>query len=623
MLIQLENVTFGYTDVPVLRGVDFTLNENERVGFIGGNGEGKTTLIKLALRQLTPDEGNVFIKSGARIGYLEQSGGFESDLSVYGAMEEVFAQDRELIAALRETEKHMATSDGDELRALSSRCDSLNARIAARDSYNYEVRIRTVLNGMGFEKVYNQTVSTMSGGEKTRLKLCRLLLEEPDLLILDEPTNHLDVKTLFWLEDYLTAYKGSLFIVSHDRYFLDRLTARTLELERGEVFSYKGNYSKYKVLKAERVLRMEREYEKQQEEIAHLQDYVDRNLVRATTAKSAQSRVKQLERMERLEKPLPPPKPPRFRFTYAEPPYERVLHAERFDLRAGDKLLLKDAEFTLMRGEKCALTGDNGTGKSTLLKFFLSKAPQIKLAKFVKIAYYDQENADLDPDENVLSAFWGKNSLLSQTDARKILAQSGLDADDVQKQVKELSGGLRAKLELALLQAKHGNVLLLDEPTNHLDLPAREALEEALKEFDGTILFVSHDRRFIEAVAGKIALIEDGKLSVFEGGYAQFLEQKKPAERQAKQEKPAKAAEAEKPQSGYRTKEERAREARQRNRIREIETRLAEVEAETENLGGDMAACASDYKKVAELTERLNALHAEEDALYAEYETLI
>lgn len=622
MLIQLDNVTFGYDGVPVLRNVRFALNENERVGFIGGNGEGKTTLIKLALGQLSPDDGSVFVKNSARIGYLEQSGGFESALTVYEAMKEVFAQDIELIEALRETERRMAGADEKELHALSSKCDSLNARIAARDSYNFDVRIRTVLNGMGFDKVYEQKISTMSGGEKTRLKLCKLLLEEPDLLILDEPTNHLDVKTLFWLEDYLSAYKGSLFIVSHDRYFLDRLTSRTLELERGEVTAYKGNYSKYKVLKAERVLNMQREYEKQQEEIAHLQDYVDRNLVRATTAKSAQSRVKQLQKMERLEKPLPPPKPPRFCFSYSEQPYERVLAAEGFDLKAEDKVLLHNASFTLLRGEKCALTGDNGTGKSTLLKFFLSRNPQVKLGKFVKIAYYDQENADLDPEENVLSAFWGKNSLLSQTDARKILAQSGLGADDVQKKVKELSGGLRAKLELSLLQAKRGNVLFLDEPTNHLDLPAREALEEALTAFDGTLLFVSHDRRFIEAVATKIALIENRSLSVFDGNYPQFLEQRKLAEKQTAP--PARKAEAEKGQNGgFRSKEERAREAQKRNRTKEIETRLADVERKTEELNALIAENAADYKKVAELNGQLNALRAEEDLLYAEYETLI
>ncbi|MDE5896288.1 MAG: ATP-binding cassette domain-containing protein, partial [Clostridia bacterium] len=480
------------------------VQENDRIGFIGGNGEGKTTILKLLLGALTPDEGEVFRKNGARIGYLEQSGGFEGDCTVYEAMREVFREDEELIAALRETERKMAAADETELRVLSARCENLNKRIAARDSYNFEVRIRTVLGGMGFLNDCEQRVNTMSGGEKTRLKLCRLLLEEPDLLILDEPTNHLDFKTLFWLEDYLSSYRGALLVVSHDRYFLDRLTSRTLELERGTVYSYRGNYTKYKVLKQERLLSETREYEKQREEIARLQDYVARNIVRATTAKSAQSRVKQLDKMDVLEKPLPPPQPPRFSFTYEERPYERVLQAERFDLAAGGKTLLKGAEFTLMRGEKCALLGDNGTGKSTLLKYFLSNNPAVRFGRFVKIAYYDQENADLDPEERVLEAFWGKHALLSQTDARKLLAQAGLDAEDVEKKVKELSGGLKAKLELALLEARRGNVLMLDEPTNHLDLPARESLEDALKAFDGTILFVSHDRRFVEAIANRI-----------------------------------------------------------------------------------------------------------------------
>ena len=253
----------------------------------------------------------------------------------------------------------MAHADEETMRVLSARAESINKQIAARDSYRYDVRVRTVLNGMGFQNTYEQIISTMSGGEKTRLKLCRLLLEEPDLLILDEPTNHLDLKTLFWLEEYLSNFKGSLLVVSHDRYFLDKLTSRTLELERGKLSSYKGNYSKYKLLKAEKVALQLKEYEKQQEEIAHLQDYVDRNLVRATTAKSAQSRVKQLEKMERLEKPVPPPAPPRFSFTYAEKPYERVLTCEKFDLKAQEKVLIKNASFQLLRGQKCALTWDN------------------------------------------------------------------------------------------------------------------------------------------------------------------------------------------------------------------------------------------------------------------------
>ncbi len=616
MLISFENVTFGYLGVPTLQDVTFAVHENERIGVLGGNGEGKTTLLRLMLGELIPDEGRIFRKNGLRIGYLPQDGGFESDLSVYGAMKEVFTEDEQLISRLRAAEEQLAR--GTELSALSSQIESLHKRIAARDSYHVDVRIKTVLNGMGFEEVYDRPVSTMSGGEKTRLKLCRLLLEDPELLILDEPTNHLDLKTLFWLEEYLTSLKGALLVVSHDRYFLDKLTARTLEIERSRVTSYKGNYSKYRVLKEERYKEQLRAWEKQQEEIAHLQDYVDKNLVRATTAKSALSRVNKLDRIERIEKPVPPPAPPRFRFGYDVKPYENAVLAPRFDLYAETKLLLKDASFALTRGEKCALMGDNGTGKSTLLKFLLHEGAGVAHGKYVRIAYYDQENADLDPEAQALEAFREKNGLLPQTEARKILARAGLDAEDVGKKVKELSGGLRAKLSLAMLEARRGNVLFLDEPTNHLDLPAREALEEALKEFDGTLLFVSHDRRFIEALADRIVLIEDGALHDYRGGYAQFLEETRRASAPPPEKKEPAAQ-----TSSYRSKEDRAREARQKARVKEIETRLEALEEEENALNESLAAYASDYKKVREITDRLEAIRSESDALYAEYETLI
>ena len=619
MLIEVKNVDFSYAGTPVLTDVSFILHENERVGFLGGNGEGKTTLLKLALGIFTPDAGTITRKNGVRIGYLEQSGGFESNLTVYGAMEEVFEEDKRLLERLRETESAIASADTDEFRILSAKVESLNKQIAARDSYHFEVRIKTVLGGMGFDGMHEQIVSTMSGGEKTRLKLCKLLLEEPELLILDEPTNHLDVKTLFWLEDYLSTYKGALLIVSHDRYFLDRLTTRTLELERSRLTSYKGNYSKYRILKEERFKELLRAWEKQQEEIGKLQDYVDRNIVRATTAKSALSRVNKLERMELIEKPLPPPAPPRFHFTYEERPYERVISVPSFQLSVGGKTLISQSSFELLRGHRCALVGENGTGKSSFLKFLLSNRPEIALGKFVRIAYYDQENADLDPEERVLEAFWGKNGRLSHTDARETLARAGLDAEDVEKKVKELSGGLRAKLELALLEARHGNVLLLDEPTNHLDLPAREALEDALKNFDGTLLFVSHDRRFIETLATRIVSIEDGKLVAFDGTYPEYLEARKKANMPA----PSAAPKEVKENAGYRSREERAREAQARNRTREIERRLEELEAEEESLNLALMEHAADYVKVRDITDRLDTVHAEIERLYAEYETLI
>ncbi len=614
MLVEFKNVTFGY-DVPLLRNVSFALHENERVGLLGGNGEGKTTILKLLAGELSPDDGTVTRKNGMRLGYLEQTGGFTSDSTVYGAMKEVLSEDERLLTALKEASEALSTAEGAAYSALSARIESLQRAIAARDSYHFEVRIKTVLGGMGFEHMLTQKVDTMSGGERTKLKLCRLLLEQPDLLVLDEPTNHLDIKTLFWLEEFLSSSKSALLIVSHDRYFLDKLTSRTLELDRGRLASYKGSYSKYKVLREERFKEEMRAYERQQEEIAKLQNYVDRNLVRATTAKSALSRVNRLERMDVLEKPLPPLPQPKFRFETEEKPYEKVLAAERFDLGAGGKLLLENASFCLMRGERAALVGSNGTGKSTLLKFFLSGDRKVTLGRMAKPAFYDQENADLDPEARVLDAMW-ERCTLSQTDVRKTLAQAGLGAEDIEKKVKELSGGMRAKLSLAILETQRANLLILDEPTNHLDLPAREALEDALKAFEGTLLFVSHDRRFIESLATVIFYIEGKSLNRFEGSYAEFLASRSAQPLPRPTESPKKT-------EGYRSKEERAKEAQARNRTREIEARLEAIEDEEKALNEELISCASDYKKVQTISEKLGRIRAESDVLYAEYETLI
>ncbi len=612
MLIEVKNLTFSYTGVPILKNASFALHEGERVGLIGGNGEGKSTLLKLLVGELTPEAGSVTRRSSLSLGYLEQGADFSSEETAYAVLEKVFEEDKRLLASLAETQSAMAGAGEQEMRVLAARAESLAKRVVARDSYNFGVKIKTVLNGMGFEGMYGQVVSTMSGGEKTRLKLCRLLLEEPELLVLDEPTNHLDLKTLFWLEDYLISYKGALLAVSHDRYFLDRLTSRTVEVERGKVTSYKGSYSKYRVLKEEKFKEETRAYERQQEEIRKLQTYVDKNIVRATTASSALSRANKLERMELLERPLPPPPPPRFRFTYDERPYETVVKTSPFTLTAGGKVLLEKETFTLMRGKRCAIVGDNGTGKSTLLRFLLSGAPEVSLGRFVRVAYYDQENADLPKEERTLDAFWGRFPRLTQTEARSLLARAGLNAEDVQKRVGELSGGLRAKLGLAALEGRHGNFLVLDEPTNHLDLPARESLEEALKAFDGTLLFVSHDRRFIETLADTVCALENGKLVWFEGKYGDYLN--------ARRAQPAavKAKKAEAPR-----KEERAREAQRRNRISEIERKLAALEGEAEALEKELAEKAGNYLEVRRISARQEEVREEIDALYEEYGELI
>lgn len=625
MLISAENLSFGYAGNPLLENICFTLSEGDRVGLIGPNGEGKTTLLRLILSELEPESGKLFKKNGIRIGYLAQNGGYDSENTVFEEMRAVFSEDIRALESLGRLEEEISrTAEGtEEYRALSSRYEALNRRVAARDSYHYEVHIRTVLNGMGFSEFFDRRISTMSGGEKTRLKLCRLLLEEPELLILDEPTNHLDLKTLFWLEEYLDGFKGAILTVSHDRYFLDRTVRSVYELENRELCVFKGNYTKYKQLKAEKTARQQKEYEKQQEEIAHLQDYVDRNLVRATTAKSALSRVKKLEKMELVEKPKLPPSPPRFSFPYAEKPYEQVLEVSGLNLYAGDKPLLKNASFTLRRGEKCAVVGDNGTGKSTLVKEIVrGKNPAVKTGRFVKIAHYDQENANLNPENTVLEELWGRHVTWDQTRVRNILARAKLDAGDMDKKVRMLSGGERAKLALAVFECEGGNFLVLDEPTNHLDLPARESLEDALGQFDGTLLFVSHDRYFIRALAGKILELKDGAASLFAGGYDEYTASKA-AQKEA--EVSPKDAAPKPRETGYRTKEERAAETKKRLRIKEIETEISALEGEENEINGQLALpeVAGNYALLKEKCERLEEIKRRVDALYAEYDTLL
>ena len=630
MLIACENVRFGYDDKIILDDVCFTLSEGERVGLIGPNGEGKTTLIRLLAGALEPDAGKIVKKSGLRIGWLEQNGGLESDKTVYAEMQSVFApvykamdEQRGIGARLAQVEEGSR-----EAQALAARYEQLEKQIAAADGYNAEVRIRTVLGGMGFADRLEQRICTMSGGEKTRLKLCRLLLEQPEILFLDEPTNHLDVSTMYWLEEYLKSYRGAIFTVSHDRFFLDAAVGKILELENCRVRAFRGNYSKYKILKAELYEHELKEYEKQQEEIAALQDYVARNIVRATTAKSAQSRVKKLESMERLEKPLPPPKPPKFAFAADECSEERTLSVEGLTLTAGGRTLLQNANFSLRRGEKAAVVGENGAGKSTLIRAIVQgNDPAVRVGRFTKIGYYDQENADIDPAETVLGALWHRHTYMSQTQARSMLAQAKLCEDDIEKPVSSLSGGERAKLALVLLEAQRANLLILDEPTNHLDLQARESLEAALRAFEGTLLFVSHDRYFIQNIAGRIIELAGGELTCYPCDYEAYTAQKRAADQAAEAQAKAEKQEARAAQkdASHRTKAERAQEAKRKQQAKQTEERIAALEEEekalTEAIG--TPAVAADYKLLAEKCARLDEVHAALDALYAEYEKLI
>lgn len=620
MLISVDNVTFDYGGNLIFKDVSFSINEGDRIALIGANGEGKTTLIKVILSQLEPSDGEVFKKSGIKIGYLEQNGGFESGNTVYGEMKLVFREEFSAVEKLNSLSKELSEADyqSKEYEILSAKLESLNKYISANDCFNAEVKIKTVLNGLGFADMYERVIDGLSGGEKTRLKLAKLLLEQPELLILDEPTNHLDIASLFWLEEYLQTFKGAIFVVSHDRYFLDRIVSSVVELENKSVLLFKGNYSKYKVLKCAYVERRQKEYEAQVEEIKKLQDYVARNIVRATTAKSAQSRVNRLEKMEVLEKPYLPPKPPVFGFEYDEKPYENVLEIKNFNLERGGKRLISNGNLSLKRGKKLALTGANGTGKSSLLKEIVSGNSEISLGRFVKIAYYDQEFATLGGENTVLEEVWGRRTGLTQTEVRAALARSGLFAEDIDKKVKMLSGGEKAKLALCVLELERGNLLILDEPTNHLDLPAREALETALINFDGTLIFVSHDRYFISAVATAVAEISNCSINYFDGGYKEYTE----FINNNKDEPVKKSSEKDK---GYRSKKERAEAENRKAEIKRIEEEISKAEEEEALINKQLQdpVILADYKKVLSLSEKLTGIKLQLDGLYKEYELML
>lgn len=630
MLINLNDVSFGYDDRLIFSSVNLSLNEGERVGLIGANGEGKTTLIKLILGELDAVSGEITIKNGIKTGYLEQNGGYESGATVYAEMRAVYAEQLKKIEQLNELSANIADCEyaSDEYKVLSAKIESLNKYLSAHDCYNVDVKIKTVLNGMGFEGKYDQVINTMSGGEKTRLKLSRLLLEEPDLLILDEPTNHLDINTLFWLEEYLQAFKGAILVVSHDRYFLDKIITKTFEIENKSVAYFNGNYSKYKILKEQKNALALKEYEKYVEETKKLEDYVARNIVRATTAKSALSRVKKLEKMEEKQKPYLPPAPPRFKFGFDADPYERVMTVKDCKLSVDGKELVKKGDLQILRGQKVALVGENGSGKSTLLKGIVNgTACGVELGRLVHVAYYDQENANLTAENTVLEEMWERHVAFTQTEVRSALARCGLFAEDMDKKVKSLSGGERAKLALCVFESERGNFLILDEPTNHLDLPARESLESAIKQFQGTVLFVSHDRYFISAIADKIVEIENKELVYYDGNYDFYNAEKH--RRKEELELKAKNIEMERyindKNASFRSRKERALEAERKNRIKAIESQISALELEEDEVNLSLAdgKIASDYTKLSPLLQRLEQIKLEQEKLYSEYEELI
>lgn len=625
MLLNVEHLYKYFNGQALLKDINFTVEDREAVGLIGINGCGKSTLLNIITGSegfdKTPEGlGSVNIAGKASIGFLRQNSGLNSELTIGEEMKNAFAPLLETLDKMKVLEKKMA--DGGNIDSISHEYAELSSYFEARDGYRIDVKIKQVLNGMGFGSTpTDRVISTLSGGEKTRLALAKLLLEEPNLLILDEPTNHLDFETLMWLEDYLKGYKGAIIIVSHDRYFLNKVCTRICEIEQGRLTSYRGDYSSYLVQKKMNSERQLKEYEAQQKEIAKLEDYVAKNLVRASTSKMAKSRQHMLDRIERIDKPLMYSKPPKIKLEYDIEPTKDIVRVVDCPLVVGEgadkKELIKSLTMNVRRGEHVAIIGANGIGKTSILKLIQGIIPHeggnISWGGNVKISYFEQEHAILDPHKTVLEEIMDRYPRLSEQQARSVLGAVLLTGENVFKPISVLSGGERAKLCFAIMALNRGNVLVLDEPTNHLDLSTKEVLEDALAEFGGTIILVSHDRYLLNKVASRIIEIKHDEANSYEGNFDAYSEAVNAA-RQLKMQSEAEIKRAEEEKAykenkarQYRSKEQRAADAQKRNRIRELEKEIEDTEVlifELENAISD-PEIASDYSKMSEKCKEL------------------
>ena len=633
MIISLENVFKYYGADCILRNVCASINDKDRIGLVGANGEGKTTLLNVLTGELDYEEGTVSLTNGKVIGYLHQNSGLSNGRTIQQEMEAVFADLLALGEEVDALQRQMAQvhDDPTEYEKVSAEYQKKLARFEAADGYQVQVKINTVLGGMGFAS-YDRNIITdnLSGGEKTRLATARLLLLEPDLLILDEPTNHLDFKTLSWLEDYLSSYKGALLVVSHDRYFLNRLVDHIWELERTVLTTYRGNYSSYVVQKKERVERQLKEYEMQQEQIKSMEEYVAKNIARASTSKSAKSRLAALERMDRIEKPVIWEKKAAFRFEYDEPPVKDVFHRENMSIAVGEgegrKVLCRGMRLDVMRGEKIAIIGPNGVGKSSLLKAIQELIPleegHFEWGQKVKTTYYEQENRQLHPEKTAINEIWDRFPNLYEVQVRSILGQVLLSGDDVYKLVGSLSGGERAKVAFAVMMLERGNVLILDEPTNHLDIGSKEMLEDALEAFDGTIIMVSHDRYLLNRIPNRIIEMTANRYEIYNGRYDYYVEHKvepQPVKEQVSEEKKQAS------QKFYRTKADRARQAAAKKRIAFLEKTIESNEQLIEQLTEQMSdpQIAADYQKVEEICGQIEQLKNQNESFGEEWLELL
>ncbi|EKZ0327541.1 ABC-F family ATP-binding cassette domain-containing protein [Listeria monocytogenes] len=642
ILLQVQQISKFFGAEVILDNIKLEVKTGDRIALVGRNGAGKSTLLKIIAGKMSYDGGTISKPKSVEIGYLAQNTGLESSKTIWDEMLSVFDSLRKMEADLRKMELRLGEpelyNDPEKYQALMTDYDTLQHTFKESGGYTYEAEIRSVLNGLRFyPEDYEVEIASLSGGQKTRLALAKLLLAKQDILVLDEPTNHLDIETLAWLETYLQNYHGSLLIVSHDRYFLDKVVNQVYEISRTKIDHYKGNYSSFVNQKQAKLEQMWKEFDKQQKQIAKLEDFVARNIVRASTTKRAQSRRKQLEKMDVLGRPQGDEKAAHFGFQFEKQTGKDVLMVDQLSIGyAKDKRIASSLTFEMKRQDSLALVGPNGIGKSTLLKTLIRDIPALSgefhFGAGVKIGYYDQEQAKLTSNKTVLMELWDDYPELNEVNVRTTLGNFLFSDDDVLKNVQSLSGGEKARLALAKLTLLEANVLILDEPTNHLDIESKEVLEAALIDFEGTILFVSHDRYFINRIASKIVELAPEKATVFLGDYDYYQEklaEEKELARLDAEDRRKKGEQVEATSSvrklNYQEEKEQQKLLRQRKRkLEEVEKsmeatdkKIAELELQLTN-----PEVFQDHEKALEITQELDAVKADGEKLMEEWEQI-
>lgn len=622
IILQANKIERSFAGEVLFDNINLQVDERDRIALVGKNGAGKSTLLKILVGEEEPTSGEINKKKDISLSYLAQDSRFESENTIYDEMLHVFNDLRRTERQLRQMELEMGEKSGEDLDKLMSDYDRLSENFRQAGGFTYEADIRAILNGFKFdESMWQMKIAELSGGQNTRLALAKMLLEKPNLLVLDEPTNHLDIETIAWLENYLVNYSGALIIVSHDRYFLDKVATITLDLTKHSLDRYVGNYSRFVELKEQKLATEAKNYEKQQKEIAALEDFVNRNLVRASTTKRAQSRRKQLEKMERLDKPEAGKKAANMTFQSEKTSGNVVLTVENTAIGYDGEVLSQPINLDLRKMNAVAIVGPNGIGKSTFIKSIVDQIPFIKGEKRfganVEVGYYDQTQSKLTPSNTVLDELWNNFKLTPEVEIRNRLGAFLFSGDDVKKSVGMLSGGEKARLLLAKLSMENNNFLILDEPTNHLDIDSKEVLENALIDFDGTLLFVSHDRYFINRVATHVLELSENGSTLYLGDYDYYVEKKATAEMsQTEEASTSNQAKEASPVNDYQAQKESQKEVRKLMRqIESLEAKIEELESQSQAISEQMLE-TNDADKLMELQAELDKIsHRQEEAM--------